>query len=75
MTSDALLEADRLDTDPRTREHVTPFIRESGRFRVEPVTNDEDLSSVRWTVDTAADLDGRPPHGRALRRRRHHAVA
>ena len=56
VTRDALLEADRLDADPRTCEHVTPFVRESGRFRVEPVTNDADLSSVRWTVDTTADL-------------------
>jgi spore coat polysaccharide biosynthesis protein SpsF (cytidylyltransferase family) len=53
----ALLAADRLDHDPLTREHVTPFLRESGVFGVRAVTNDEDLSSLRWTVDTEADLE------------------
>jgi spore coat polysaccharide biosynthesis protein SpsF (cytidylyltransferase family) len=57
VTSSALLEADRLDTDPGTREHVTPYIAESDRFRITAVANEEDLSAVRWTVDTAADLD------------------
>jgi spore coat polysaccharide biosynthesis protein SpsF (cytidylyltransferase family) len=57
MTRRALLEADRLDSDPESREHVTPFIRESGRFLIASVTNDEDVSAVRWTVDTAADLE------------------
>ncbi len=57
VTIRALLEADRLDSDPGTREHVTPFIAESGRFRVAAVSNDEDLSDVRWTVDTEADLE------------------
>jgi spore coat polysaccharide biosynthesis protein SpsF (cytidylyltransferase family) len=57
MTRVALLEADGRDRDPGTREHVTPFIAESGLFRVAAVANAEDLSAVRWTVDTEADLD------------------
>jgi spore coat polysaccharide biosynthesis protein SpsF (cytidylyltransferase family) len=39
------------------REHVTPFIwRQPERFRLANVAHAEDLSSQRWTVDTAADL-------------------
>lgn len=40
------------------REHVTPFIwRQPERFRLANVANAGDLSALRWTVDTAADLD------------------
>ncbi|MEI7592997.1 MAG: glycosyltransferase family protein [Actinomycetes bacterium] len=53
----ALRETDRDDTNARTREHVTPFMRESGRFRVASVRTSEDLSAIRWTVDTAEDLE------------------
>ncbi|MGH6953183.1 MAG: cytidylyltransferase domain-containing protein [Alphaproteobacteria bacterium] len=39
------------------REHVTPFIwRQPARFRLANVAHAEDLSSQRWTVDTAPDL-------------------
>ena len=56
LRTQALLEADRLDQNPATREHVTPFIRDSGRYRLARVANDEDLSALRWTVDTDEDL-------------------
>jgi spore coat polysaccharide biosynthesis protein SpsF (cytidylyltransferase family) len=40
------------------REHVTPYIwRRPERFRLANVANASDLSVLRWTVDTAADLD------------------
>lgn len=39
------------------REHVTPYLRESGKFRVELLRNNEDLSSSRWTVDESADFE------------------
>ena len=39
------------------REHVTPFIRESGRFSIANYANHEDLSRERWTVDQASDLE------------------
>ncbi|MER3422660.1 MAG: aminotransferase [Nitrospiraceae bacterium] len=41
------------------REHVTPYIRTSGKFRVFNVENEIDLSkeNLRWTVDDPADLE------------------
>jgi glutamate-1-semialdehyde 2,1-aminomutase len=39
------------------REHVTPYLRESGRFTTATMQNDENLSDLRWTVDEPADLD------------------
>ncbi len=41
---------------PFNREHVTPYIRESGRFKTENFSNDEDLSGRRWTVDDPEDF-------------------
>jgi glutamate-1-semialdehyde 2,1-aminomutase/spore coat polysaccharide biosynthesis protein SpsF len=41
------------------REHVTPYMRYSGQFRLTNVAHDVDLSSAghRWTVDDPADLE------------------
>ena len=39
------------------REHVTPFIRESGKFSQVNVSNVEDRSGERWTVDEPEDLE------------------
>lgn len=39
------------------REHVTPFISDSGAFRVVSLQHEEDLSTERWTVDEPEDLD------------------
>lgn len=44
-------------TKPYDREHVTPYIRESGLFRVAEVSHSEDLSSLRWTVDEREDFE------------------
>jgi spore coat polysaccharide biosynthesis protein SpsF len=53
---DALERAWREDRDPATREHVTLYIkRHPERFRLVAVNNDEDLSEMRWTVDTPED--------------------
>ena len=37
------------------REHVTPFIRESGKFKTANLENKTDLSKVRLTVDNIED--------------------
>ncbi|HEY2345027.1 MAG TPA: aminotransferase class III-fold pyridoxal phosphate-dependent enzyme [Xanthomonadaceae bacterium] len=42
---------------PRDREHVTPYLRESGRFSVGSMQDSEDHSALRWTVDEQADFD------------------
>lgn len=38
-------------------EHVTPYLRESGRFTQAGMQNSEDLSVLRWTVDEPEDYD------------------
>ncbi len=39
------------------REHVTPYIwNHPELFKTKNLENDEDLSSLRWTIDTAEDL-------------------
>jgi spore coat polysaccharide biosynthesis protein SpsF len=44
-------------TERHHREHVMPYLYESaGRFDVHVVDTEEDAGTVRWTVDTAADL-------------------
>lgn len=43
---------------PSEREHVTPYInRHSKLFKLLSVTQPEDLSSFRWTVDTFEDFE------------------
>jgi spore coat polysaccharide biosynthesis protein SpsF len=45
------------DTESASREHVTPYIyRHPELFALRRVENDRDLSRMRWTVDTPADL-------------------
>ena len=38
-------------------EHVTPYLRESGRFSTASMRAEEDCSGLRWTVDEQADFD------------------
>lgn len=40
----------------RDREHVTPYLRESGTFTTASMRHTEDLSSLRWTVDEPVDF-------------------
>ena len=56
---DALAQAWREARLPAEREHVTPYLRTSGRFRIHNVENEVDLSTrdLRWTVDHRADLE------------------
>lgn len=53
----ALERAAREARRPPEREHVTPFIRESGVFSVVNVSNEFDASDERWTVDEPADFE------------------
>jgi len=57
FSREALLQADRECVDPAQREHVTPWIRESGGFRLGSKTHHVDLSDLRWTVDEPEDLE------------------
>ena len=53
----ALAIADEEATAEADREHVMPFLwRQPERFRLANVEHEEDLSNLRWTVDTEDDL-------------------
>lgn len=53
----AALERAQRETDkPFDHEHVTPYLRESGKFATANMQHDEDVSSLRWTVDEPADF-------------------
>jgi glutamate-1-semialdehyde 2,1-aminomutase len=52
------LEQAAKETDlPFNREHVTPYLREPGRFNVATFLHDSNLSKMRWTVDEAVDFE------------------
>lgn len=53
----ALEQAARQAVETVEREHVTPFIRESGLFKTGSVKHEQDFSQERWTVDEAADFE------------------
>lgn len=57
FTSAALARAARETEVQFDREHVTPYLRESGKFTQEAIVGDEDLSALRWTVDEPIDLE------------------
>jgi spore coat polysaccharide biosynthesis protein SpsF len=59
MSFGALERAWREDENPKWREHVTPYIyQHPEKFSIRAVTHSGvDYSSMRWTVDTSADLD------------------
>lgn len=42
---------------PFDREHVTPYLRKSGKFKVSSMQHSQDLSALRWTVDEHADFE------------------
>ena len=54
----AALERAAAETDkPYDHEHVTPYLRDSGKFRQTALQNAVDLSALRWTVDESADFE------------------
>ncbi|MCX7596048.1 MAG: aminotransferase class III-fold pyridoxal phosphate-dependent enzyme [Fischerella sp.] len=54
---DALATAWQAATKPSDREHVTPYIRESGQFKTANLAATEDWSKERWTVDEPEDFE------------------
>lgn len=57
FTFAALEKAALETTDPYHREHVTPYLRESGKFTVDAKQSAQDNSNCRWTVDEPCDLE------------------
>ena len=53
----ALEQAQREATKKYDREHVTVYLRESGKFQLMNFSNDENLSNERWTVDEPEDFE------------------
>lgn len=52
----ALEQAWREATLPYDREHVTPYLRQSGKFSIGSLTLDKNYSHLRWTLDYKSDL-------------------
>ncbi len=57
FTLAALEKAANETSKPYDHEHVTPYLREFGRFTQAGIQNKEDLSHLRWTVDEPADFE------------------
>jgi len=63
MSEAALAEANRCASHAYLREHVTPYINRNrpdlgcGEFRIGDLIFGADFGHLRWTVDTATDLD------------------
>lgn len=53
----ALTQAHEKAIDSAEREHVTPYIRDTGFFKTASIQNVIDLSGMRWTVDEPEDLE------------------
>lgn len=53
----ALEQAGRESKDAFDHEHVTPYLRRPGLFKTAALNHDQDLSSLRWTVDEPADFE------------------
>lgn len=53
----ALERAAQESQDPFDHEHVTPYLRKPGLFKISGFTHDEDLSALRWTVDEPTDFE------------------
>ncbi len=57
FTREALLRAQAECTNAQQREHVTPWMRDSGLLTTACLQHSIDLSALRWTVDEPEDLD------------------
>jgi len=56
FTFKALEKASQETDDPIDREHVTPYLRKSGKFEISSMQHPQDLSALRWTVDDPEDF-------------------
>jgi glutamate-1-semialdehyde 2,1-aminomutase len=56
FTFKALEKASQETSKPFDREHVTPYLREPGRFKIGAMQHSQDLSALRWTVDEPRDF-------------------
>jgi len=56
FTKKALMLADKLAKKQSDREHVTKIIRENNEFKTGFITNEENLSHIRLTIDYPEDL-------------------
>lgn len=56
FTFNALEQASQATSKPYDREHITPYLRESGMFKTASMQHSQDLSALRWTVDEPADF-------------------
>jgi glutamate-1-semialdehyde 2,1-aminomutase len=52
----ALKQASQETSEPFDREHVTPYLRKYGKFKIAGMQHSENLSALRWTVDEPADF-------------------
>jgi len=55
VSRDLLVQADRHAVSASDREHVLPWVRRHAR--TVPISQEVDLSALRWTLDTAADYE------------------
>lgn len=56
FTLKALQQASKETFNKFDREHVTPYIRKSDKFKKGSLSHSKDLSSLRWTVDELPDF-------------------
>lgn len=56
FTIQALEQANQEANRSHDREHVTSYLRNSGRFKTASMRHSENLSTLRWTVDEPADF-------------------
>ncbi len=56
FTRESLISAYKYCNDPKKREHVTPFIRDSDNFKIGYINYPKDYSHLRLTVDEPEDL-------------------
>jgi len=57
FSKEILFKADSLCQDPLQREHVTPWMIKNKNIKKFNLSNSQDLSNLRWTVDYPEDLE------------------